>query len=104
MAGSSRDRSMPRVRPNGLPVAPKPAVPERPSLVERGIRPALVLGFALTIGTWLVAYWYFSARIASLEARQSDLSAHYQTAQDLLTTIRSDVLAASVAIRNTLLD
>jgi len=27
---------------------------------------ALVLGFALTIGTWLVAYWYFSARIAAL--------------------------------------
>jgi signal transduction histidine kinase len=82
----------------------QPAEKRGQTLLEMGIRPALVLGLGLTVGTWLLAYWYFSVRIASLEARQTELSGRYELAQDLVGAARSDVLASAVASRNALLD
>src|SRR5436190_2880101 len=61
-------------------------------------------GFALVGGVWVSAGYYFSGRMAELERRSSDINARYTRAQDLLTTVRGQVLMGSVYVRDALLD
>src|SRR5436190_5274930 len=61
-------------------------------------------GFALIGGIWLSAGYYFTGRMAELERRSSDINARYTRAQDLLTTVRGQVLMGSVYVRDALLD
>lgn len=68
------------------------------------IRTALLLGFGLTVGIWLFAGYYFTSRIGDLEARAVAVSDRYLAAQELLANGRGQVLAASVLIRDALLD
>jgi len=68
------------------------------------IRAALFLGFALICATWLFAGYYFTRRMADLETRAASISERYMLSQELLTTVRSQVLVGSVYVRDALLD
>ena len=68
------------------------------------IRAALFLGFGLTFGIWLFAGYYFSRRITDVESRAATINARYIQAQELLSTVRAQVLLGSVYVRDALLD
>ena len=72
---------------------------ERPT-----IRVALFLGFGLVVGTWLFAGYYFTRRIAETERRAAVINSRYMRAQELLSTVRAQVLLGSVYVRDALLD
>ena len=60
------------------------------------IKAALFLGFALICVTWLFAGYYFTRRMADLQSRATSISERYMRGQELLTTVRSQVLVGSV--------
>jgi len=70
----------------------------------RPIRAALFLGFGLIVGIWLFAGYYFTRRIADVERQAAAINARYRHAQELLSTVRSQVLLGSVYVRDALLD
>jgi signal transduction histidine kinase len=70
----------------------------------RPIRAALLLGFGLVVGVWLFVGYYFTRRIADLEQQASSINARYIRAQELLSTVRAQVLLGSVYVRDALLD
>jgi signal transduction histidine kinase len=68
------------------------------------IKAALFVGFALICSTWLFAGYYFTRRMADLQTRATSIGERYMRGQDLLTTVRSQVLVGSVYVRDALLD
>ena len=68
------------------------------------IRAAVFAGFGLVAGIWIFAGYYFTGRMAELEQRSTDINVRYMRAQDLLTTVRGQVLMGSVYLRDALLD
>src|SRR5580704_7113240 len=70
----------------------------------RSIRAALFLGFGLIVGVWLFAGYYFTRRIADVERQAAAINARYMHAQELLSTVRAQVLVGSVYVRDALLD
>ena len=70
----------------------------------RTTRAAVIVGFGLIGGIWLVVGYYFTSRMGELERRSADIDRRYMQAQDLLATTRSQVLMGSVYVRDALLD
>jgi hypothetical protein len=70
----------------------------------RPIRAPLFLGFGLIVGIWLFAGYYFTRRIADVERQAAAINARYMHAQELLSTVRSQVLLGSVYVRDALMD
>jgi signal transduction histidine kinase len=68
------------------------------------IRAALLLGFGVTCGLWLFASLYFTRRMADVERQAVAINDRYLRAQELLSTIRTQVLLGSVYLRDALLD
>lgn len=68
------------------------------------IRAALVLGFSLTLGLWLLAGYQFTKRMSEVQGQAATINARYMRAQDRLSTVRAQVLIASVYVRDALLD
>jgi signal transduction histidine kinase len=68
------------------------------------IKAALVLGFSLTLGVWLFTGYDISRRMSALQDEVARLNARYTRAQDLLSTVRAQVLLGSVYVRDALLD
>lgn len=68
------------------------------------IKVALLLGFGLTLGLWLFTGYDISRRMAALQQDVAALNARYTRAQDLLSTVRAQVLLGSVYVRDALLD
>jgi signal transduction histidine kinase len=68
------------------------------------IRAALVLGFSLTLGLWLFAGYQFTRRMSEVQQQAATINARYTRAQDKLSTVRAQVLIASVYLRDALLD
>jgi len=68
------------------------------------IKAALVLGFSLTLGVWLFTGYDISQRMSALQDEVSRLNARYTRAQELLSTVRAQVLLGSVYVRDALLD
>jgi signal transduction histidine kinase len=68
------------------------------------IKAALVLGFGLTLGLWLLAGSYFTRRVADIQRDATNINARYMRAQELLTTVRSQVLLGSLSVRDALLN
>ena len=68
------------------------------------MRAALLVGFGLTLGLWLFAGYQVTLRIREAQRDAGAVSARYLQAQDLLATVRSQVLVASVLVRDALLD
>ena len=68
------------------------------------IRAALLVGFSLILGLWLFAGYEVTLRIREAQRDALAASARYLQAQDLLAAVRSQVLVASVLVRDALLD
>src|SRR6186713_2896425 len=66
---------------------------------------AVVLLAALsTFGIWLFAGYYFMRRVDDIEVRTAQINVRYMQAQELLSTVRAQVLLLSVSVRDALLD
>ena len=70
----------------------------------RPIRVPLFLGFGLIVAIWLFAGYYFTRRIADVERQAAAINGRYMHAQELLSTVRSQVLLGSVYVRDALMD
>lgn len=68
------------------------------------IRAALLLGFGITVGLWLFAGFQFTRRMAEVEKEASEVNVRYMHAQELLSTVRAQVLLGSISVRDALLD
>jgi len=67
-------------------------------------RAALVIGFGVTLGLWLYTGMSFDRRIATVRHEAEAISTRYTRAQELLSTIRAQVLLSAVTVRDALLD
>jgi len=68
------------------------------------IRTALGLAFGLSLGLWLFTGYAFTTRLADAERQASEVTARYLRAQELLSTVRAQVLLSSVFVRDALMD
>jgi signal transduction histidine kinase len=68
------------------------------------IKAALLLGFGLTVGLWIVAGFQFTRRMAEVQRESAVINRRYMNAQELLSTIRAQLLIGSVYARDALLD
>src|ERR1041385_3240450 len=68
------------------------------------IRAALLLGFGLTFGLWVFVGYHFTQRITEVQREAAEINARYIHAQELLSTVRAQVLLGSVYVRDALLD
>src|SRR5262245_9350418 len=68
------------------------------------VRPALALGFGLTLGLWLFTGIQVTGRMAQVEHEAAAVNDRYARAQDSLSNVRAQVLLASVYVRDALLD
>ena len=73
--------------------------------IERlSIRTALAIGFAVTLGLWLYTGYTFTQRIDTVQRDAGEVASRYMRAQELLSTVRAQVLLISVRVRDGLLD
>ncbi len=68
------------------------------------LRIALVAGFGLTLGLWLLAGYMVTRQVVEADRRGAALNARYVRAQELLSSVRAQVLLASVAVRDAMLE
>ncbi|MGE0394784.1 MAG: sensor histidine kinase [Vicinamibacterales bacterium] len=68
------------------------------------LRWALAVGFGLTLGLWAVAGYTLTIRVGSARHQAAVLDARYMQAQESLATVRTQVLLASMVVRDALLD
>src|SRR5688572_22489009 len=73
--------------------------------VGRGLtmRAALALGFGATFGLWVFAGYYFTQRMADVQRESAAVNRRYMEAQELLSSIRTQVLLGSLSVRDALL-
>lgn len=76
----------------------------RGSLPGPTIKAALVLGFGLTLGLWLFTGYRFTQGIAEVEREATAIGTRYMRAQELLSSVRAQILLSSVYVRDALLD
>jgi signal transduction histidine kinase len=67
------------------------------------IKAVLFLGFGLTLGLWLFAGYQFTAQMTEVQREAAAVNARYMHAQELLATVRSQILLGSVYVRDALL-
>ena len=76
-----------------------------PAVLERlTFRAALVIGFGVTLGLWLYTSYTFDRRIATVRQEADAISARYTRAQELLSTVRAQVLLSALTVRDALLE
>jgi len=68
------------------------------------IKTALLLGFGTTLALWLLAGLQFADRIKGVQQEAALVNERYTRAQDLLSSVRAQVLLGSVYVRDALLD
>lgn len=74
-------------------------------LVDRlTMRGALLAGFAVMFGLWLFAGYQVSLRVRQVQRDSAEIGSRYQQAQEMLASVRAQVLEASVQLRDSLLD
>ena len=77
----------------------------RHAQIERlSVRTALAIGFCVTLGLWLYTGYAFTRRIETVQREAADVAARYMRAQELLATVRAQVLLSSVRVRDALLN
>jgi signal transduction histidine kinase len=76
---------------------------KRPVLHGLTIRAALALGFGATFGLWLFAGFYFTQRMADVQRGAAAVNARYMEGQELLSSVRTQVLLGSLYARDALL-
>lgn len=75
-----------------------------PPLERFSIRAAVFLGFVLTFGIWLFAWYPLNMRIAEAQAKAAAINERYMRAQEVLSSVRTQVVYESVYLRDALLD
>lgn len=68
------------------------------------IRTVLLVGFGLMFGLWIFAGYQVTQRLQRAQRDSAAVSARYQHAQELLASVRNQVIEASVLLRDALLD
>ncbi len=68
------------------------------------LRFALLGGFGLTLGLWLFAAYLVTARVGDARRQSGALNVRYIQAQEVLSSVRAQVLLTSVVVRDALLD
>jgi signal transduction histidine kinase len=68
------------------------------------IRTVLLAGFGLMLGLWLFAGYQVTQRVRQAQRNSGGIGTRYQQAQELLASVRAQVLEASVLLRDALLD
>jgi signal transduction histidine kinase len=68
------------------------------------IKAALLLGFGLTVGLWIVTGFQFTRRMTEVQRDATAINRRYMNAQELLSTVRAQLLIGSVYARDALLD
>jgi len=81
-----------------------PPIVMRAPLERLSIRAAMALGVAITLGLWLFTGYTFTRRIAVVEREAALVGARYTRAQELLTTVRTQILLSSVRVRDAMLN
>ena len=76
----------------------------RADLESLSVRIALAVGFVGTLGLWLYTNYAFTQRIETVQRDAAAVAARYTNAQELLATVRAQVLVSSVRVRDALLD
>lgn len=79
-------------------------VMKRAQIERLSIRTVLAIGFAVTLGLWLVTGYAFTQRMDTVQRQAADVAGRYMRAQELLSTTRAQVLLSSVRVRDALLD
>src|SRR5829696_2965405 len=77
---------------------------KRAELEGISVRIALAVGFVGTLGLWLYTNYAFTQRIDTVQRNAATVAARYTNAQELLATVRAQVLVSSVRVRDALLD
>jgi signal transduction histidine kinase len=73
--------------------------------IERwSFRAALALGFCVTLGLWLYTGYAFAARIEAVRRDSEAIASRYMRAQELLSTVRTQVLLSAIRVRDALLN
>lgn len=68
------------------------------------IRTVLLLGFGLTLALWIFSGYYFTRRVADVQRQSTAINQRYMRSQELLSTVRTQVLLGAVYVRDALLD
>jgi signal transduction histidine kinase len=68
------------------------------------IRAALLLAFGLVLGLWFFSGLFLTRRMNDVQREADAINARYVHTQELLSTIRTQILLASVFVRDALLD
>lgn len=68
------------------------------------LKAVVLVATASIFGIWLFAGSYFMNRVEDIELRTAQINVRYMQAQELLSTVRAQVLLASVFVRDALLD
>lgn len=77
----------------------------RSAKIERvSFRAALALGFCVTLGLWLFTDYAFTQRIETIRDEAEVVATRYNRVQELLSTVRAQVLLSSISARDALLD
>ncbi|MGD9905039.1 MAG: sensor histidine kinase [Vicinamibacterales bacterium] len=75
-----------------------------PAAIPRSIRATLALGLLVTLALWLYTSYTIGRRIDDVERQAAQVAERYLKAQELLATVRIQVLVASVRVRDALLN
>jgi len=74
-------------------------------VIERlTIRTVLLAGFGVMLGLWLFAGYQVTQRVRLAQRNSAGIGSRYQQSQELLASVRAQVLEASVLLRDALLD
>ena len=68
----------------------------------RTIKAALLAGFLVIFAVWLGSTFYFTDRLARAQAQSAAIHARFARGQDLLFALQSQVLLASIYVRDAL--
>jgi signal transduction histidine kinase len=68
----------------------------------RTIKAALLAGFLVIFAVWLGSTFYFTERLASAQAQSAAIHARFARGQELLFALQSQVLLASIYVRDAL--
>lgn len=82
-------------------MSPLPARHVRPLSTIRG---ALVVGFAVVFGLWVVSAYELDRSLTAVEQRVADARESFFRGEQALSTVRSNVLLGSLYVRDTLID
>ena len=77
---------------------------KRAQIERLSIRTVLAIGFCVTLGLWLYTGYAFTQRIDTVKREAAEVASRYTRAQELLATVRAQVLLTSVRVRDALLN